>query len=270
MNGVALAVETKRTSTKGTLSNLSTDKALLLIEFLSTEPEPVRIQYISTQTGLNISTVYRYLSSLERLGYVKQDMDTGKYSLTMKICSVAHNVASNNSIIRIASPYLRKLVDIFGASVCLSVERDMQVVYVDTCDSKDQLLKSFAYIGRTAPMHCTGTGKLFLTNYDNEHLERYFETKDLTRLTPHTITSPDVLRQELQKVRIKGFAVDAEECELGASCIAVPIRDYTGLVVAGISVTGAVNFMTLRMVEDKLPFLLEAGQTISRQMGYQK
>lgn len=188
--------------------------------------------------------------------------------LPTRVLSEYIKVATNNSLSRTAAPYLRELANMSGASVCLSVERDMSVVYIDTYDSKDQILKSLNFIGKTAPMHCTGTGKLFLTNYNDEQLEHFAEKRGLSKNTVNTITTLEALKKELDLVRKNGFALDNEECELGARCVAVPIKDYTGRIVAGVSITGVVNYMTQELIDSRLESLTAAAESISEILYY--
>ena len=248
--------------------NQSTDKALALVEYLASQSEPVRLQDISKAMDMNISTTLRFINTLVKNGYVIQDKNTQKYGLTMKICTIAHNVVRNNGIVTIASPYLRKLADMLGECVCLSIEQAQSVIYVDTYESRDQMLKSLAFIGKIAPMHCTGTGKLFLSDYSEERLKAYVDTKGLKLNTIHTITVYEQFKDELERIRTRGYSIDNEECELGARCIAVPIRNYTGQIIAGISVTGPATRMTFDMIYKNLDVIMEVGREVSAISGY--
>lgn len=253
----------------GRKANQSTDKALSILEYMAGQPGPLRLQDVSRGTGLNQSTALRFLTSLVNNGYATQDENTLKYSLTMKICAVAHKVFRGNNIVAVASPHLRALADRLGECVCLSVEQSGAVVYVDNYESRDQMLRSLTFIGRVAPLHCTGTGKLFLSDYSSDKLLRHLEEKGLAPNTVHTITEPAALDEELQKIRGQGYSIDDEECELGARCVAAPIRNYTGQIVAGISVTGPVSRMTFEMIEKNLPLIQKTAQTISALLGFE-
>ncbi|MDR1699883.1 MAG: IclR family transcriptional regulator [Lachnoclostridium sp.] len=255
-----------KTVFKGT-QNQSTEKALTLIEFLSIQQEPVSLQYISQELHINNSTAYRFLLSLERSGYVVRDNNQGKYALSMKICSIAHNVALNSDIRRVATPYLRQIGDEYGGLACLSIENEMQVIYLDSY-SKEQFTKSFMYIGKIAPMHCTGSGKLFLTEYDQEQLEIYEKNKGFVRITDYTITSMEDLCEELGKVRKYDYAVDREECEFGNCCVAIPIRNYTCKIIASLSITHTANLMAHESLVENIGKFKKIGDEISCLLGY--
>jgi DNA-binding IclR family transcriptional regulator len=144
----------------------------------------------------------------------------------------------------------------------------MSVVYVATNDVPDHMLKTFSYVGKRAPMHCTGSGKLLLTNYTDEQLTDYLRKKGNQKPTANTITSFKELKTELKHIQNQQYSIDNEECEIGMRCVAVAIRDYTGSIVAGLSVTGPSARMTLEKTNKYLPQLFKAGRELSILLGY--
>lgn len=253
---------------KSSKSNQSVEKVFNIIELLAENGEPMRILDISKKLGMSTSTVLRFLATLESCGYVCQDEETLKYYLTYKICNIANKVSSTASVRDIAHPYLKRLSKIFGESVSLAVEQEMSVVYIDVVEGPDQMLKTTQRIGNIAPMHCTGIGKLFLLEYPESKLDKLIDIKGLHRFTQNTLTSKEQLLDELKKIREQGYAYDNEECEVGARCIAFPIRDYTGKIVAGISVTGPVSRLTDELIEKRLKYIFDMSNEISRKLGY--
>jgi DNA-binding IclR family transcriptional regulator len=255
---------------RGPQLNFSTDKVLAILEYLANTGEPVRLQTLSSDLKLNSSTASRFLKSLEKNGYVRQEEGTRRYWLTMKICTLSHRLLSNNTIVFYAKPFLKELSDIFKEVTCLSVEQDMTVIYVATHDGPDHMLKSFNYIGKQAPMHCTGSGKLLLSNYGDEGLEEYIRTKGTIRPTENSINTLRELRRELEKIRNQNYSIDNEECEMGMRCVAIPVRDYTGAIIAGLSVTGPAVRMTFKKIHDNLPALFTVSKQLSTLLGYEE
>jgi DNA-binding IclR family transcriptional regulator len=248
--------------------NLSTDKVLSILEYLANAGKPVRLQAIAADLGLNNSTVSRFLMSLEKNGYVQQEQETRRYMLTMKLCSLTRKLLSNNNLVNYAKPFLEHLSDIFMEVSCLSIEQDMAVVYVATHDGPDNMLKSFSYIGKRAPMHCTGSGKLLLTNYTDEQLAEYLRLKGKIKPTKNTMTTYKELKNELKLIQERDYSIDNEECEIGMRCVAIPIRNYTGVIIAGLSVTGPSARMPFQKIRDKLPNLFAASRELSILLGY--
>ena len=251
-----------------TQTNQSSDKLLSLIELLAEQPEPIRLQDIARLSGLNASTALRFISALSRRGYLAQDIDTGRYHLTFKLCGLAQSISSHLNVRVVALPFLRSVAHAFNESCNLAVESDMSVLYVEVVNSPQRTLMSTQRIGTAAPMHCTGVGKLLLSEYSPEKIDRLITVKLLEKLTEHTITSTAALFEELDRVREAGCAYDNEECEDGARCIAAPVRDYTGKIVAGISVSGPTVRMTDEHIAEHLPRLLEAARQISLRLGW--
>jgi len=251
-----------------TPGNQSTAKALAMVELLARSQSPMRLRDISQELDLNVSTAARFLATLQGCGYVDQDPESQRYFLTYKICRVANLVSGRTCLQSITHPYLVSLSRQFHEALCVSVEQDMTMVYIDVAASQDQTLLSVQRVGNVSPMHCTGNGKLLLLNYTPQKLDRLIETKGLRRYTEHTITTRERLVQELEAIRTRGFAYDNEECEAGVRCVAYPIRDYTGSVVAGISVTGPVVRMTDAAIQTFRGRLEETAAVISSSLGF--
>jgi DNA-binding IclR family transcriptional regulator len=250
--------------------NQSSDKLLSLLETMTTQSEPLRLQDIARLCEMNASTALRFLKALQKRQYVDQDTETGRYRLTFKLCSLAQNVSAFFDLRSLTRPFLRNVSQTFSESCNLAIERDMTVIYIEVEKGPNKMLMSTQRIGNVAPLHCTGVGKLFLTDYSPMALERLIAIKGLTGYTQHTIIDPNALKAELNNIKKAGYAFDNEECEDGARCIAVPLRDYTGKIKAGLSVSGPVVRMTDRHIFLHLPHLLSAAEQISFQMGWRR
>lgn len=252
---------------KLTAANQSSEKLLTLLEVLSVQPEPIRLQELAWQVSMNTSTVLRFLMALEKKGYVVQNGDTGKYSLTFKLCGIADNIKVHTDIRNICLPYMKNVSQYFGETVNFSVEEDMAVVYLEVVQCAWQALCTTQRIGKGAPLHCTGVGKLFLLNYSEEQIQALYEKKGFTKYTEHTLETVEQIKEQLVQIREQGYALDNEECEIGMRCVAVPIRDYTGKIVAGLSVSGPTTRMSWDNIQPKLPYLLGVSDEISRRLG---
>ena len=118
-------------------------------------------------------------------------------------------------------------------------------------------------------MHSTGVGKVLLLDKSDEEINEIIKVRGLTKLTSRTIRSKQELVTELGKVRRRGYAIDDEECEEGVRCVAAPLRDYSGGVVAAISASGPVARMSKQRVEDIGEMIVDLGVKISMQLGYE-
>lgn len=145
----------------------------------------------------------------------------------------------------------------------------MQMVYIDVVAGSHQTLMSLQQVGNVSPMHCTGNGKLALINYSDGRLDELIARRGLHRFTQNTLTTKAALKAELAAIRAEDVAYDREECELGIRCIACPIRDHTGAVVAGISITGPAVRMNDEMLAQLREPLHHAAVQISRSIGWE-
>ncbi len=235
-------------SKKTTKNNQSVTKVLSVLEAMAEHGKPIRLKKLAETVSIPESTTLRLLISLTESGYVTQNAESQKYTLTYKIVRVANQFRASFSLIEIARPYLKELSQKCQESVCLAIDQDSKVVHIDTVDGPNNILQTLQKVGKSVPLYCSGIGKNLLLNYSEERIRSLYATRGFTPFTPYTITSADELLQEIAQVRKQGYAYDKEETELGACCIAAPIHNYNGKVVAGISVSGP----SLRMTPEKM------------------
>jgi len=246
--------------------NKSLERALRIIEIIAQNKHPMKLQDISKQSGIPESTVLRILQTLIVNRYAFQDEDTNAYYLTMKLSYIGNLISSSIDIREIAKPFLRKLSEQCRESASLVIEQDMQAVYIDFVDGPDSLLKTLKLIGRTAPLHCTAVGKCILTNYSAEKLDKYISIKGLIKTTKNSIDNKKNLILEINKIKKQGYAIDNEECEIGVRCIAAPIIDYMGTVIASISITGPSTRLTLDRINRLKNYVKETAKNISSRL----
>lgn len=224
--------------------NQSVGKALQIIEALSDFSVPVRLHELSKVVSMPQSTVLRFLNTMAEMGYVTQDTETLRYSLTFKLAQIGNKILNNVPYQRIVHPFLEEVSGILMEPVSLTIEQDKMVVYIDKVDGPDHTLKTLQRIGKIAPMHSTGAGKILLLNYSQKELESFIDTTGLPSFTHKTITQKQQFIDEMAQVKNRGYAYDNEECELGVKCIAFPIRDLTGKIIAAMSISAPITRFT--------------------------
>jgi DNA-binding IclR family transcriptional regulator len=244
-------------------TNKALDRALTIIELLAQNKEPMKLQAISERIKIPQSSVLRILQVLIARKYVSQDNDSKKYFLTLKFSYIGDLVGSQIRIRDIVKPFLVSLSEECRESACLAVERDNTAVYIDYVEGPNSILKTLHHIGRTAPLHCTGVGKCLLLNFSAETVERYVKNTGLVPLAKNSIKSKEKLIHEIEDVKDKGYAIDDEECENGVRCIAAPITDYMGKVIASISVTGPASRLTMKQIDDIKGTVMQKAREIS-------
>lgn len=257
--------------TKGTEANLSSDKLLKIIEYMSANHLPMRLKEISDNLKISQPTVVRYLRTLCEQGYVYHDDYTGYYSMTWKICRLGDALHSNLVLRSMAGTLLAEFANRYNVGVLLAVERDGALTYLDLVGAPHGSVDTMLRIGKDAPMHSTGSGKILMSAMTVNRVDQILDKNGLVRLTAKTLTSRDALLAELEQVRTQGYAMDNEECEIGHRCVSVPLYDYTGTVAAAISAFDSVELLTDAYIEKTvLPGLRELSEKLSFRMGFSK
>lgn len=252
----------------GNLSNQSTEKALIVLEYLVSQPEAVKLLDLSKALGMNTSTVSRFVSALQHCGYVEQDPSTAKYFATMKICELANRMTSRLSIAAVAHPYVQQVSDFFSETACFVVEKKQAICYIDIVVGSSKTLMNIQQVGSSAPLHSTASGKMFLSCYTEEEVNRYIASKGLVAYTPNTIHTRERLLEELEQIRRRGYSIDDNENEEGIRCLAYPIYDYTRKVAGCLSITGPSVRLPTALLEEKHTYLAEVADTLSKRLGY--
>ena len=255
--------------TKGTEANLSSDKLLQIIEYMSARRLPMRLKDIADDLHISQPTVVRYLRTMCNQGYVYHDEHTGYYAMTWKICRLSSSLESNLVLRSMAGSLLSEFANQHNLGILLAVERDGVLIYLDLVGAPHGSVNTMLRIGNDAPMHSTGSGKILLSAMTSARVNQILDQRGQVRLTDNTITSREQLMQELAKIQQQGYALDNEECEIGHRCVSVPLYDYTGAVAAAISAFGSVDRLTDLVIRDTaLPALKKLSAEISFRMGH--
>ncbi|MFC0271803.1 IclR family transcriptional regulator [Metabacillus herbersteinensis] len=251
------------------MSNVqSLERALTLLNVLSDYPDGIQITRLSDQVGLSKSTTHRLLSTLLNMNYVVKDGETDRYKLGYQLIYLSRNILGNVNVIQIAQPFLKNLSEDVNETIHLCIEDNGEVMYVDKIES-NQTIRMFSRIGSRAPMYCTAVGKILLSGMSGDNYEEVVERTDFKTKTPKTITTKDRLTEEVETVIKQGYALDNIENEEGIRCIAAPIWDFQGKVIASFSISGPSNRITMERVNDELVRKVrETSMIISRQLGY--
>jgi len=245
----------------------SVERALDILEALAGAGGDIGIVELSRLVGLHASTVHRLLTSLMGRGYVSQSDQTGRYSLGPRALRLGRAFHEQSDIRAQARPFLQRLMEESGETANLIILDRDEAVYIDQVPSP-RLVRMFAEVGRRVPLHSTGCGKVLLAHQRPEERARIVQEKGLPASTPRTITSPEELERELAQVRACGYAIDNEEQEEGVRCVAAPVRDYTGQVVAAISLSGPTTRLSLERIQELAPLVMAACAELSASLGY--
>ncbi len=244
----------------------SSVRLLQILECMAINRMAMRLQDISKAVGMTQPTVLRYLYALEDAGYIYQDEESSRYGLTWRVCRLSEGLNSMLGLRNITTPFTNQLANSLSLGACLVIDHGSECMYLDCIDNPNS--PTLQRIGKQAPLHATGSGKILLSQYSDPQLEEYL-SKGLTKYTEYTLTEPEAMRAELSSVRRQGYALDNEECEIGLRCVSCPLYDYTGRIIAAMSVFGKTSDMTdARINTEILPKLQKITAVISSRLGY--
>jgi len=249
-------------------SNQSSDKLLKLIEFLAVQSDSLRLTDIANSLNMNSSTTLRFLTALIHNGYVMQEAETSKYYLTYKLCALGQQVKNHRKLPEVLKLHLKEIANTLGETVCLAVNQNHSVVYIDVIETTKQIVKATQRIGAIAPLYCTGIGKLFLSSYTADEIDDVLNKQPLIKFTENTIVTKEALLEELEKVKGLGYAKDNEECEIGTRCLSLPIYDHLGVLKAGFSITGPAGRLTDEFMNEWIKYLRQMSEKLSNDLGF--
>ncbi|WP_106539540.1 IclR family transcriptional regulator [Haloactinopolyspora alba] len=243
----------------------SVERAIAILEFLAGN-EWSGATDVGNELGVHKSTAFRLLNTLESRGLVEQHIESGKYRLGFGLVHLANSVTVGPDVTRQAQPGCTWLAGQTEETVTLSVLEDFESVTIDQIMSTSTVA-SRSWLGRRTPLHCTSPGKVFLA-YLPEDKQAEIMAGPHTGFTEYTITDPAALRDEIDRVRLDGFASSYEEFEEGLSAAAAPVCAVDGTVVAAIGISGPSYRLDHEQLKALAPIVREAADRASTGFGY--
>lgn len=240
-------------------------RGLAVIRCFDEARERLTISEVARLTGLSRATARRSLLTLHALGYVATD---GKqFWLTPKILSLGHAYLSSTPLPRLLQPVLEEVSAELHESCSASILDGEEIVYIARAATR-RVISVGLGVGSRLPAYCTSMGRVLLAALEPEALEAYLAQTPLRPLTPHTLTDPARLRQELERVRQQGYALVDQELELGLRSVAVPVRNARGRVLAAMNVgVQAGRVSREELMERVLPVLRQAADSLVPLLG---
>jgi IclR family KDG regulon transcriptional repressor len=223
----------------------SVSKALSLLEAFSPEQPQITLSELARRIGSHKSSAFRLLATLEAHGFVEKIPVGHGYRLGWKLAELTGRLLARYELRELAAPQMEQLAEKTGEIVHLSILDGSEIVYLEK-KGRSQPLTVSTPIGGRSPAHASAMGKALLAGLDEVELERTLAGSRLQRFTPTTITDRRRLIRELAAIRSQGYALDNEETFPGIRCVAAPLRDRVGRVVAALSVTAPAQRMGVR------------------------
>jgi len=241
-------------------------KAFRLLEEIVTKSE-FGVSELSRLLETPKPTVHRLLSTLESLGYVRQDPKTMNYMANIKIFELGAEVLQKLNFVEIAKPVMTSLCEKTSETINLGVLDNVDVVCVHKVESKENL-RSDQPIGTKVKAYQAAMGKVILAHLSSKERAQLFSKYGISISTPKSLKTVSAIEEELRKVRERGYAVDNEEGVSGVCCVGAPILDHNAKVIAGLSIAGPAPRIKDKNTEYLAKLVTEATAFISSRLGF--
>lgn len=242
-------------------------KVFNILQALSEQKE-IGVSELSQRLMMSKATTYRFLQTMKSLGYVVQEGEADKYRLTLKLFEIGAKSLEYVDLIELADKEMRYISEQTNEALHLGALDENAIIYIHKIDSGYNL-RMQSRIGRRNPLYSTAIGKVLLAERDETFVRQTLSEVEFKKHTDKTLENVEQLLQELEQVRERHYGEDNEEQEPGLRCIAAPIYDRFGHVIAAISISfPIIRFDTERM-DDYVGLLQAAGRNISLQLGYE-
>jgi len=216
------------------------ERMLSLLDALADSQTPASLKTLAQATGLHPSTAHRILAVLTQAGLVERQA-ASSYVLGIRLLELGNIVKSRLNVREVALPFMKNLHEAIGEAINLGIRDNDDVIYIERTSSGRSLVRVVYLLGGRAPLHLTSLGKLFLAAESTAEVRAYAKRSGLPGKTPHSLTDLDALEKELDTVRRLDLAYDNEEAEIGLRCVASPVRNDEGIIVAGLSISAPTD-----------------------------
>jgi IclR family acetate operon transcriptional repressor len=211
-------------------------------------------------------SVFRYLRTFEQCGYLTRDELTGEYRPGPKLLVLVDGSARQELMRWRALPPLQDLAERTGETAHVGILHGREVVTVQLVEGRHDV-RMHASVGKRSPAHSSSLGKVLLAYFPEPEIDAYLRQAELKPTTPKTIADRGRLKEHLLEIRREGYAIDDEELEIGLCCVAAPITDHTGHVVASVSISAPTVRMDAQAAREKAHVVVESARSISRMLG---
>jgi DNA-binding IclR family transcriptional regulator len=244
----------------------SVASSIRLLKAFSEEQVEIGISDLAKRLGVAKSTVHRLAVTLVADGMLEQNPDTGKYRLGLSLFRLGSLVRQRMNVSNEGRSLLRELREKVDETVHCAVLDGAEIMYVFNLEGT-QAIRMRADIGVRKPAYCTAEGQVLLAYQSPEVVDRVI-ARGMPARTPQTITDPEALKKVLEGIRARGYAIEDEESEIGMRCIAAPLLNDAGEVVAAVGVAGPVTRLSKKALSGYLPHVMETAAAISARLGH--
>lgn len=243
----------------------SLDRALEVLVQLG-EMQGGTLSEIAGALNQSPATIYRVLTTFQGRGFADFDEQSQVWSIGPAAFLTGSQFLRRTSLVERARPIMRDLMEATGETANLGIERDGMVLFLGQVETH-ATIRAFFPPGTASAMHASGIGKALLCRMDDKRQREVLAASQLEQYTPFTLTDPDAMIADLHAAKARGYALDGEERNIGMRCIAAPVFNVFGEVVAGISVSGPTTRITEDRIDALAAHVMDAAAILTRAIG---
>ena len=243
------------------------DLARIISLFNTYQVEERGVTEISKAVGMLPSKISRMLRTLEAEGFFEKNLETGKYRLGLAFFELGMVCALNFPLRKIIRPHIEQMARELNFTASCAILKNSKVVVIDRVQNLNIDLLTYR-IGLNLPIHSTSIGKVLLAYLPEKEQDRILKSINLVKFTDATIVDRKAIKENLKLIRQRGYAADEGETHEDLNCMAAPIRNGTGDVIAAINIMDERTRTSAEKLFQFAEYLKEKAFFISRQLGY--
>ncbi len=244
----------------------SLTRGLSILECLALAEGGLTLTDIGQRVQLPPSTVHRLLATLEKMGYVYQAGELGRWYVGLQAFTVGSSFLSSRDFVAQSNPYMRRLMDQSGETVNLAILDGTEAVFVDQVQCRE-MMRTIVKLGSRAPMHASGVGKAMFASLPDDQIDAILKVRGLPRITGNTITAPETMWASVRVIRQRGWSFDDEEHAIGTRCVGAPIYDEHGETLGAISLAGPSSRLPDERIRQLGPLVAHTAEELTRRLG---
>src|SRR5512144_113303 len=244
----------------------SLTRGLSILEALARAEGGLTLTDVAQRAALPPSTTHRLLSTLDRMGYVYQAGDLGRWYVGLQAFAVGSTFLANRDFVAQSLPHMRRLMEQSGETANLGILDGTEAVFIDQVQCRE-MMRTIVRLGSRVPLHASGVGKAIFASLPDEQIQAILKVKGLPRITDNTITSAETMWGSLRVIRQRGWSFDDEEHLIGTRCVASPIYDEHAETLGAISLAGPVSRLPDARIKQLGPVVAHIAEDITRTVG---
>lgn len=244
----------------------SLTRGLNILEALSRAEGGLTLTDVAQRVALPPSTTHRLLATLEKMGYVYQAGELGRWNVGLQAFAVGSSFLASRDFVAQSHPYMRRLMEQSGETANLAILDGTEAVFIDQVQCRE-MMRTIVKLGSRVPLHASGVGKAIFASLPDEQIDAILKVKGLPRITANTITSPETMWASVRVIRQRGWSFDDEEHLVGTRCVAASVYDEHAEPLGAISLAGPVSRLTDERIRQLGPIVAHVAEEITRRLG---